>query len=98
MTNFTKKRITTPEALGTKLRKARKRKGVDLRTAEQETRVAMRHLEALELGHYHKLPAQVYVRGFLTRYATYLGLSAEKVIADYDSEYACFKQVRHVRS
>ena len=95
---FTKKRIPTSDTLGTKLRKARKRLGVELRTAEAATRVAMKHLEALEQGHYHQLPAKVYVRGFLTRYAGFLDLNAEKVLNDYEAEEACYKQVRHVRS
>lgn len=98
MTTFTKKRIPTSDTLGTKLRKARKRLGVDLRTVELETRVAMRHLEALEQGHYHRLPARVYVRGFLTRYAKFLGLEPTKLIAGFEAEEACYKQVRHVRS
>lgn len=98
MTNFTKTKVGTSDCLGTKLRKARKRQGFELRSAEHETKVALRHLEALESGHYHLLPAPVYVRGFLHRYATYLGLKLDGVLADYDREYSTYKQVRTVRS
>lgn len=97
MTNFTKTKVGTSDCLGTKLRKARKRQGFELRSAEHETKVALRHLEALESGHYHLLPAPVYVRGFLTRYAAYLGLKAETVLADYDREHGMYNQVRQVR-
>jgi len=95
---FTKTKVASSDSLGTKLRKARKRQGVELRHAEHETKVALRHLEALESGHYHLLPAPVYVRGFLHRYAAYLGLKVDGVLADYDAEYSTYKQVRTVRS
>lgn len=98
MTHFTKTKVGTSDCLGTKLRRARKRQGFELRLAEHETKVALRHLEALESGHYHLLPAPVYVRGFLTRYATYLGLKAESVLADYDREDRTYRQVQPVRS
>lgn len=98
LAGFTKKRIACAQPLAAKLAKARKRKGVDLRAAELETKVAMKHLQALERGEYHRLPEAVYVRGFLTRYAAFLGLKPESVLADYDQEYACYQQVRHVRS
>lgn len=98
LAGFTKKRIACAQPLAQKLAKARKRKGVDLRAAELETKVAMKHLQALERGEYHRLPEAVYVRGFLTRYAVYLGLKPESVLSDYDSEYACYQQVRHVRT
>ncbi len=94
---FTKTKVASTDCLGTKLRRARKRQGFELRSAEQETKVALRHLEALESGHYHLLPAPVYVRGFLTRYAAYLGLKAESVLADYDREYQTYTRVRQVR-
>lgn len=97
MTHFTKKRLSLPDSLGTRLRKTRKRRQLSLRAAELETKVALRHLEALENGLYQALPAPVYVRGFLTRYAGYLGLKPELVLAEYHREYSSYTQVRHVR-
>lgn len=97
MTQFTKKRLTAPDCLGIKLRRARKRRNLELRAVEVETKVALRHLEALENGRYDALPAPVYVRGFLVRYATFLGLKPEAVLADYDRERSSYNQVRHVR-
>ncbi|MBI4032271.1 helix-turn-helix domain-containing protein [Candidatus Berkelbacteria bacterium] len=97
MTPFSKRRIASSQSLGKKLLAARKRKGVDLRTAEAETHIPMKHLESLEHGTYHHLPSPVYTRGFLTRYAMYLGLKPEIVLAAYDDEYSCYNQIRHVR-
>ncbi len=97
MSPFTKKRLSSPQTLGEKLVRARKRKRIDLRTAERETRVAMKHLQALERGHYHSLPATIYTRGFLTRYAAYLGMKPDAVLADCESEMACYTQAMRVR-
>lgn len=97
MTPFSKRMISSSHSLGKKLRAARTRKHVDLRVAEAETHIPMRHLTNLEHGTYRHLPSPVYTRGFLTRYATYLGLKLEAVLAAYDDEYRCYNQVRHVR-
>lgn len=98
MTPFSKRTISSSQSLGKKLLAARKRKGVDLRTAERETHIPMKHLVNLEHGTYHHLPSPVYTRGFLTRYATYLSLKPEKILAQYDDEYGCYNQIRHVRT
>lgn len=39
------------------------------------TRIQAKYLESLENGEYEKLPAEVYVRGFLKSYARHLGLN-----------------------
>lgn len=98
MTPFSKRKISSSQSLGKKLLAARKRKHVDLRVAEEETHIPMRHLTNLEQGSYRHLPSPVYTRGFLTRYAAYLGLKPAVVLAAYDDEYTCYNQVRHVRS
>ena len=57
----------------------------------------MKHLQALERGQYTHLPATIYTRGFLTRYAAYLELKPDAVLADYESEAACFAQAMRVK-
>ena len=61
-------------------------KGVDLHRAERDTKIRAKHLAALESGDYTELPGTVYARGFLRNYATYLGLDAEEVLADWRVE------------
>lgn len=97
MTAFRRTRIGSSTPLGKKLQRARKRKELSLRAVELATKVPLRHLEAIESGQYHLLPEQVYLRGFLTRYATCLGLAPEKVLAEYEHEYTAWNDVRHVR-
>jgi hypothetical protein len=69
-----------------RLLKAREQKGVDLVRAERETKIRARHLAALESGDFADLPAQVYAKGFLRNYSTYLGLDAEEMLARWRRE------------
>jgi len=73
--------------LGNWLRTAREAKGLSLRDAEAVTRIRARYLQALEIGDYAAMPAgEAQVRGFLRRYASFLGLSPEEAITRYEHE------------
>ncbi len=72
--------------VGEILQTARERKGVDLSRAERETKIRARHLMALESGDVADLPAQVYAKGFLRNYSTYLGLDADEMLARWRKE------------
>jgi cytoskeleton protein RodZ len=72
--------------LGERLRQARESQGISLAQASQETRILQRYLVALEEGDLAHLPGDVYARGFIRNYASYLGLPAEDVIALYRHE------------
>jgi cytoskeletal protein RodZ len=74
--------LTLPE----KLYAARERKGVDLYRAERDTKIRARYLAALEQGEYGELQGDVYTKGFLRNYATYLGLDPEEVITQWRRE------------
>ena len=60
--------------------------GHALARAERETKIRARHLMALESGDVADLPAQVYAKGFLRNYSTYLGLDADEVLARWRKE------------
>jgi len=63
-------------AIGAGLREARERQGLSLEQAAEATRIAARHLRALEEERFERLPEPVYARGFLREYAGFLGLDA----------------------
>ena len=73
-------------ALGERLRDAREIKGIDLFRAERDTKIRSKYLAALEEGDFTDLPGDVYTRGFLRNYATYLGLDADEVEEEWRSE------------
>ncbi len=68
---------------GKELKQVRERMGIELETVSKETRINLRILESLEEESFEKLPALVYLKGFLKGYAHCLGLDSQKVIEDY---------------
>jgi cytoskeletal protein RodZ len=66
--------------LGQMLREAREAKGISLVEAEEFTKIRRKYLQALEESDYEALPPNIYARGFLRNYATYLGLNPNEVL------------------
>lgn len=64
----------------------RRRKRLTLAQAEEETKVRVRFLDALERGAYGELPADVYTLGFLTKYAEFLGVSKQELLEAFRRE------------
>ena len=73
-------------AVGEKLREAREIRGVDLFRVERDTKIRSKYLAALEDGDFAELPGDVYARGFLRNYATYLGLDADEMEEEWREE------------
>lgn len=69
--------------LGAALRKVRVSRGVSLEEAARDTRIRAEFLSALEEEDFDRLLGDVHVRGCLRSYATYLGLSADRVLEVY---------------
>jgi cytoskeletal protein RodZ len=73
----------TTEFSGALLRQIREAIGVELREIAERSKIGMAYLSALEGEVFGKLPAAVYVRGFLPEYARALGLDGERVKETY---------------
>ncbi len=82
---FTKKKVGTL-TLGEKLKKIRGEKRISLNEVSRITKIRLEYLEYLEAGAYQKLPADVYVRGFLKSYADFLLLDERILIKLYEKE------------
>lgn len=72
--------------LGEYLRREREERGITLDEIQSVTKIRLRYLEALEQGDFHVIPGQVYVRGFLQNYASFIGLDPAEILARYDAE------------
>jgi len=83
--SFTNLSINAGEEIyrGKTLKQIRERMGVDLKTISAETKINMKILEWIEEEAIEKLPALVYLKGFLRGYAQSLGLDPQKVIEGY---------------
>jgi transcriptional regulator with XRE-family HTH domain len=56
-------------SLGQQLRRAREALGVSLRDVSEQTRITMRHLEAIEADDYKQLPGGIFNKSFIKSYA-----------------------------
>lgn len=83
---FTRRTLPQKEGLGEKLAKKRISLGFDLKEIEKAIRIRWKYIEAIENGRYDVLPPDVYVRGFIRNYASYLKLDPEKVMRLYERE------------
>lgn len=69
--------------LGSWLRQAREAKRLSLEDVERETRIRAYFLAALEEEDFSRLPGDVYTRGFLRNYASFLGLDPNEALQRY---------------
>jgi transcriptional regulator with XRE-family HTH domain len=58
-------------------------RGLSFDKVHQSLKIRIPYLEALEKGNWGQLPGDVYIKGFLKRYAQYLGFDQEKLLAPY---------------
>jgi len=71
------------ETVGSRLKKARQKKGITLEDSQKALKVHPDILRALEENRAHEFLSPVYARSFLRTYAKYLGLEADKLVGEY---------------
>ncbi|MDB6168116.1 MAG: transcriptional regulator, family [Verrucomicrobia bacterium] len=73
------------QSIGERLEEARKKKGISIREAAEGTKIRGDYLQQFENNRFDINLTEIYVRGFLRGYATYLKLPADKILNDYAS-------------
>ena len=73
--------------IGTSLREARLRKGIEIPDAEKGTKIRAKYLRALETESFDILPGQAYIKSFLRAYADYLDLDGQLFVDEYTSRF-----------
>ena len=71
------------ELSGEVMRQVREAMGIELREISERTKIGTSYLGAIEEEAFDRLPAPVYVRGFLVEYAKMLGIDAGRVLETY---------------
>jgi cytoskeleton protein RodZ len=66
--------------IGSSLRAARMRQGLELSEVERDTRIRAKYLGALEDDRFDVLPGPAYVKWFLRSYADYIGLDGQRLV------------------
>jgi cytoskeleton protein RodZ len=75
----------SPPAAGGRLAAERGRRGLGVQHVADALHVEARLVEAMENDHFEAFDAPVYARGFLRKYATFLQLPPDEVLAAYDA-------------
>ena len=83
--------------IGSSLREARLRQGLDFPQLESATKIRGKYLRALEEEHFEQLPSQTYVKGFLRTYAEYLGLDGQLYVDEFNSRYVVGEEEPPIR-
>jgi cytoskeleton protein RodZ len=71
-------------SLGEQLRRAREARGVTLREVAEQTRITMRHLEAIEADNYKDLPGGIFNKSFVKSYARHIRFDEARAVELYE--------------
>jgi hypothetical protein len=71
--------------IGTTLREARVRRALTLQQVEEDIKIRVKYVQAMENEDWDVMPGVTYVKGFLRTYSTYLGLDPEVIIGEFRS-------------
>jgi cytoskeletal protein RodZ len=74
-----------PKSFGRYLQAIRLEKKISLEQVSQQTRIGLGNLLLIEQEDHERLPAEVYVKGFLRAYAQSVGADGDEVIRRYKS-------------
>jgi cytoskeleton protein RodZ len=80
--------------VGQLLRETRESYGSDIPRVAAALRIRAAYLEAIEEGHYDRLPGPVYALGFVRAYAVHLGLDGEEAVRRFKLEAEGFEAQR----
>jgi hypothetical protein len=73
---------------GRYLAAVRQARNIGLDSVSEETRISQRYLEAIEANDFARLPASVFVKGYLREIAAVLDLDEEPIVEGYMALYA----------
>ncbi|MCM0760121.1 MULTISPECIES: RodZ domain-containing protein [Sporomusa] len=71
------------QTVGELLRAERLKKDLSIKDVESAISIRALYLNAIEEGNYGVIPGEVYVKGFIRNYATFLGLDPQQVMEIY---------------
>lgn len=72
--------------LGDILREERERQNLSIKDIERETSIRTLYISSIETGQYDAVPGEVYLKGFIRTYATFLGLDGAAILKLYYEE------------
>jgi cytoskeletal protein RodZ len=68
------------------LRSWRQRKGISLESIAENTKLSMRHLQAIEAGDFGKLPGGIYNTSYIRQYARAIEFDESRLLSFYHAQ------------
>lgn len=84
---------TLEPGIGQQLAAARQAKGLSTAEVAEKLKLTARQIEALEAEEFERLPAAVFVRGFVRNYARLVGLAPEALVPSLDGAQAATETI-----
>jgi cytoskeletal protein RodZ len=81
--------------IGNTLREARVRRNLTLQQVEEDIKIRVKYVQAMENEDWDVMPGVTYVKGFLRTYATYLGLDPDVIIGEFRTRGMVPSQEHH---
>jgi hypothetical protein len=79
-------------SFGRYLQAIRLEKGIELESVSRSTRIGMNNLLFIEQEDHNRLPAEVFVKGFLRAYSKAIGVDGDEVVQRYLSGLYAFRE------
>lgn len=73
------------QTIGERFEEARKKKGISIREAAEATKIRGDYLQRFESNHFDIGLTEIYTRGFLRSYASFLKLPTDRILSDYSA-------------
>lgn len=73
------------QTLGDYLKNSREDQNISLRDVADYTKISKMYLDYLENDEYAKIPAKLYVKGYISSYASFVGIDKNEALKLYDS-------------
>ena len=81
--------------IGNTLREARVRRNLTLQQVEEDIKIRVKYVQAMENEDWDIMPGVTYVKGFLRTYSTYLDLDPEVIIGEFRTRGMVPSQEHH---
>ncbi|MFH0952653.1 MAG: helix-turn-helix domain-containing protein [Patescibacteria group bacterium] len=93
MNKFRKRPLTSSQTLGERLQQLREEAGLSVDQVSQHLNIVRKHIISLEAGQYNELPGEIYVKNFLSKYASLLNVQEAAVLSRFYKEYVVNRQL-----
>lgn len=94
---FRRRKVKNERTVGEILKSLRTERNYSIELVEEKTKISAKYLLALESDNYDKLPAKIYVMGFLRRYTDFLEIDSDSLVKKFEQEYELHRQLHPVK-